>query len=398
MTAYIIRRMLLMIPTVFVIVTITFAIIQFVPGGPLDQIRDLLEGTAGQSGLETASSQGAERGRREGIAPEDLAKLRAVYNLDRPLLERYIRTFAWFSPPQTVNETLFVSWPVGPLPLVKPAPNIWTALLERDNWDGMLLFKFGDSFYGNRNVLELIWDKLPVSVSLGFWSFIITYPACILLGIRKAVKEGTSFDAATTILILVGYSIPGFVLAVLLIVLFGPGDAALFDLIPLDGLTSSGTPGYETWSVGAKILDYLQHLIAPVLCLSVGSFAVLTVLTKNSILEEIRKQYVITARAKGLSERRILYRHVLRNAMIPLVTGFPSNFVAIFFTGSVLIERIFSLDGIGLLAYTRIIQRDYPVVMGNLFIMTLLGLFIKLITDICYVVVDPRISFDNAKA
>jgi microcin C transport system permease protein len=395
--AYIIRRILLMIPTVFVIVTITFVIIQFVPGGPLDQIRDMLEGTAGKAGMEAGASQAADRGRREGIAPEDLAKLKAVYNLDRPLLERYARTFVWFDPPDEINQTVNIAWPVGPLPLVKPAPPLAAALLERDNWDGMLLFKFGDSFYGNRNVLELIRDKLPVSISLGFWSFLITYPACILLGIRKAVKEGTSFDAASTMLILVGYSIPGFVLAVLLIVLFGPGDAALLCLFPLNGLTSAGTPGYDDWATWVKLLDYLHHLIAPILCLSIGSFAVLTVLTKNSILEEIRKQYVTTARAKGVSERRILYRHVLRNAMIPLVTGFPSNFVAIFFAGSVLIERIFNLDGIGLLAYNSVTGRDYPVVMGNLFIMTLLGLLIKLVTDICYVVVDPRISFENAR-
>jgi len=377
-TGYLVRRLLLMIPTIFGILTITFVIIQFVPGGPLDQIRQLVENAGTPTGAEAGGGLATAGGvKPRGISEEDYLKLRAVYHLDRPLVERYLRTFVWFSRQD----------PAVPYP---------GALLVWDNWDGMLLFKFGDSFYRNRNVLELVADKLPVSVSLGLWSFLITYPSCILLGIAKAVREGTRFDAATSVMILLGYSIPGFVLAVLIVVLLGPGDAALAHLVPLSGLTSSGTFGYEDWSLWRKALDYFHHVAAPILCLSLGSFAVLTVLTKNAVLEEVRKQYVTTARAKGLSARQVLFRHILRNSMIPLVTGFPSRFVAIFFTGSVLIERIFNLDGLGLLGYTAVIQRDYPVVMGSLFIMTLLGLLMRLVTDICYVIVDPRITFESA--
>ncbi|MFO7821873.1 MAG: ABC transporter permease subunit, partial [Lentisphaeria bacterium] len=320
MTGYILRRLLLMIPTVFGILTITFIIIQFVPGGPLDQIKQMLEGGDRSGGAEIqggAVTGAATEARKYGLAPEDYAQLKKVYHLDRPWYERYLRTFIWFSP--------------------SPGQSFREAVLDWDNWDGMLLFKFGDSFYQNRNVLNLILDKLPVSVSLGFWSFILTYPACIVLGIMKAVREGSKFDTVTSVLILLGYSIPGFVLAVLLIVLFGPGDAALAHLIPISGLTSSGVYGYEDWSMWRKIWDYLHHIAAPVFCLSIGSFAVLTILAKNSVLEEVRKQYVITAHAKGLSESRVLFRHILRNALIPLVTGFPARFLAIFLTGSILI-------------------------------------------------------------
>ena len=377
MTAYILRRLLLMLPTIWGILTVTFVIIQFVPGGPLEQIRQMLEGAAGAQGAEISGQAVGDGARQRGISEEDYEKLRQVYHLDRPWYERYARTFVWFSrenPDQSLGE----------------------ALLDGDNWDGMLLFKFGDSFYRNRNVLELIGEKLPVSVSLGAWSFLLTYLTCIILGIAKAVRNGTRFDVASSALVLIGYSIPGFVLAVVIIVLFGPGDAALLHVVPLSGLTSSGTYGYEEWSMWRKILDYFHHLMAPLLCLSIGSFAVLTMLTKNSVLEETRKQYVVTARAKGLSTRRVLFGHILRNALIPLVTGFPSRFLAMFFTGSLLIEKIFNLDGMGLLAYSSVIQRDYPVVMGTLFIMTLLGLFGRLATDICYVIVDPRISFEGS--
>ena len=311
------------------------------------------------------------------MAAEDVEKLRRVYHLDRPLWERYCRTFLWFS-------------------RTDPREPLGRALTQRKNWDGMLIGKFGDSFYRNRNVLELIVEKMPVSLSLGVWSFILSYPLCVLLGVAKAVRNGSRFDVGSSILILVGYSIPGFVLAVLLIVLLGPGDAAVWDLVPLSGLTSAGAPGYESWSFGQRLLDYFHHLAAPLLCLNIGALAVLTGLTKNSVLEEVGKQYVTTARAKGVSPRRVLFGHVLRNAMIPLVTDFPGSFLAMFFTGSVLIEKIFNLDGMGLLAYTSVLQRDYPVVMGNLFIMTLLGLGAQLATDLCYVLVDPRISFQRA--
>ncbi|MDT8391322.1 MAG: ABC transporter permease subunit [Lentisphaeria bacterium] len=382
MLSYILRRLLLMIPTLFGILTITFMIIQFVPGGPLDQIRQTLEG-GGPGGAEVGGGAAPQAGgsdgvRRRGISQEDLDRLKAIYHLDRPLLERYLRTFIWFSRSDKS------------VPLRK-------ALLDGDNWDGMLLFKFGDSFYRNRNVLGLIGDALPVSISLGFWSFLLTYPTCILLGIAKGVREGTKFDAVSSVIILAGNSIPGFVMAILLIVFFGPGEKAFIPFIPLDGLTSSGSFGYEDWSFFKKTLDYFQHLAAPVFCLSIGSLAVLTILTKNSILEEIRKQYTITAKAKGLSNTQVLFRHILRNAMLPLVTSFPSRFVAIFFTGSLLIERIFKLDGLGRLSYDALITRDYPIVMGSLFIMTLIALLTQLITDICYVVVDPRISFSGSQ-
>jgi microcin C transport system permease protein len=365
-----------MIPTVWGILTITFVIIQFVPGGPLEQLRSRLEGgpLSGETGRGAGPANGGVR--QHGLNPEDYEALKKVYHLDRPLLERYLRTFAWFSPQDPTEPRL-------------------KALLSRKNWDGMLLFKFGDSFYRNRNVLGLIREKLPVSVSLGAWSFLLTYLTCILLGIAKAVRDGTRFDLGTSALILIGYSIPGFVLAVVLIVLLGPSDAAFFHLVPLSGLTSSGVFGYEDWSWWRKVLDYFHHLAAPLFCLSIGSFAVLTMLTKNSVLEETRKQYVTTAKAKGLSARQVLFGHILRNAMIPLVTGFPSRFLAMFFTGSLLIEKIFNLDGMGLLAYTSVIQRDYPVVMGSLFIMTLIGLLGQLATDVCYVLVDPRISFEG---
>lgn len=383
MASYILRRLLLMIPTIFGILTITFVIIQFVPGGPLEQIKQMLEGGGPGGGGEAAAGSGGggaagENAKRRGISEEDMAKLEAVYHLDRPLHERYLRTFVWFSRRD----------PSVPLP---------RALMQWENWDGMLLLKFGDSFYRNRNVLGLIADALPVSLSLGFWSFLLTYPTCVLLGIAKGVREGGKFDALTSVLILTGYSIPGFVLAILLIVLFGPGENAFAHWIPLSGLSSAGTFGYEDWSLWRKVLDYFQHVAAPLVCLSIGSFAVLTILTKNSILEEIRKQYVTTARAKGLSGSAVLFKHILRNAMLPLVTGFPSRFVAIFLTGSLLIENIFNLDGIGRLGYSAVIQRDYPVVMGNLFIMTCIGLLLQLITDICYVLVDPRISFERSQ-
>lgn len=381
MISYILRRLLLMIPTLFGIITITFVIIQFVPGGPLEQMRQMLEGGgAGTAEVGGVSPQtgGSSEARRRGISQEDLDRLKAIYHLDRPFIERYLRTFIWFSRSDKN------------MPLHK-------AFFKWENWDGMLLFKFGDSFYRNRNVLGLITDALPVSISLGFWSFLLTYPTCILLGIAKGVREGTRFDAASSVIILAGNSIPGFVMAILLIVFFGPGDKAFIPFIPLDGLTSSGTFGYEDWSFFKKTVDYFQHLVAPVFCLSIGSLAVLTILTKNSILEEIRKQYTITAKAKGLSNSRVLFSHVLRNAMLPLVTSFPSRFIAIFFTGSLLIERIFKLDGLGRLSYDAVITRDYPIVMGSLFIMTLIGLITQLITDICYVVVDPRISFERSQ-
>ena len=270
--------------------------------------------------------------------------------------------------------------------------------INRDSWEGFLVFKFGDSFYRNKSVLELIKEKLPVSASLGVTSFFITYIICIFLGISKAVRHETQYDTVTSLIVLVGYSIPGFVMGIFVIVFLGPGDGAIIHLIPLSGLTSAGTPGYEEWSTLKKIGDYLHHLAAPLFCFILGGFATLTMLTKNAILEETQKQYVLTARAKGLPEKIVLFKHILKNALIPLVTGFPTAFLAMFFAGSLLIEQIFTLDGLGLLSYQAVIQRDYPIVLGTLFIFSLMGLIGQLLTDLTYVLIDRRISFDESQS
>jgi microcin C transport system permease protein len=252
------------------------------------------------------------------------------------------------------------------------------------------MFDLGQSYYQHKSVGELVLSKMPVSISLGLWTFLITYLISIPLGIKKAVRAGTRFDTATSVVILIGYAIPGFVLGVLLLVLFGGGS--FFQLFPLRGLTSDN---WAELSLIGKVMDYFWHLVLPITASVLGNFAVITMLTKNSFLEEIRKQYVITARAKGLSEDMVLWKHVFRNAMIPLVTGFPSAFIGAFFTGSLLIETLFSLDGLGLLSYEAVMKRDYPVVLGTLYLFTLIGLFTKLISDIAYVLVDPRIQFDS---
>ena len=380
MPSYIIRRLLLIIPTLIGIVTITFIVIQFVPGGPIDQMRTLLKG---HSGILTEAGGGAvqKTGLQAGqLDPEQMEQLKRIYHLDRPFWERYLRTFLWYAPTEQ-TET--------PLTLEK--------FFNRDNWEGFLVFKFGDSFYRNRSVLALIKEKLPVSVSLGVSSFFMTYIICIILGIGKAVKSGTRFDTITSVIVLIGYSIPGFVMGIFLIVLIGPGDGAVAHLIPLAGLTSAGTPGYDEWSLIKKIIDYLHHLAAPLFCFVLGGFATLTMLTKNAVLEEMQKQYVITARAKGLSEKTIMFKHILKNALIPLVTGFPIGFLTMFFSGSLLIEQIFTLDGFGLLSFQAVIQRDYPIVLGSMFIFSLIALLGQLLTDLSYVLIDRRISFDESQ-
>ncbi len=255
-----------------------------------------------------------------------------------------------------------------------------------------LVFDFGQSYFHHTSVTELVISKLPVSMSLGLWTFIIVYGVCIPLGIKKAVRDGSRFDVISSTVILVGYAIPGFVLAIILIVLFGGGS--FLNIFPMRGLVSDD---WHDLGLIAKILDYLWHMVLPVTSSAVGSLAIMTLLTKNSFLEEIRKHYVLTAQAKGLSESRVLYRHVFRNAIIPIITGFPGSFVAAFFTGSLLIETIFSLDGMGLLAFESIINRDYPVVLGTLYFFTIIGLISRLLTDISYVVVDPRITFEKVK-
>lgn len=358
MSAYILRRLLLMIPTLLGILGVTFLVIQFVPGGPVERMIALLEhrsqggSIGGGGGMEVAAggnSGGLYRGNR-GVATEQVEALRKLYGFDRPAWERF-------------------------------GLMVWN----------YLRFDFGESYYHHKRVVDLVLEKLPVSISLGMWTFVLTYLVSIPLGIRKAVTHGSRFDAFSSTLILIGYSIPGFVLGIVLIVLFGGGS--FWDIFPLRGLVSDN---WADLSWPMRIVDYLWHITLPVTASVVGSFAVMTLLTKNSFLEEIAKQYVLTARAKGLSERAVLYRHIFRNAMIPLVTGFPGSFVAAFFSGSLLIETIFSLDGLGLLGYESVINRDYPVVMATLYFFTLLGLLTKLLTDLTYVLVDPRITFERA--
>ncbi|MBF0145862.1 MAG: microcin C ABC transporter permease YejB [Magnetococcales bacterium] len=352
MLSYIFRRLLLMIPTLFGVMAVTFLVIQFVPGGPVERMVSLLEKGHQSGGGEVAASASAGRYRgAAGLDPEQIDQLRRLYGFDRPPMERFF----------------LMMW-------------------------NYLRFDFGDSYYYHRSVIDLVMEKMPVSISLGLWTFFLTYLVSIPLGIRKAVRHQTRFDSWTSTVILAGYSIPGFVLGILLIVLFGGGS--FWNLFPMRGLVSDH---WQELSLMGKILDYLWHMVLPITASVVGSFAVMTMLTKNSFLEEISRQYVLTARAKGLGENAVLYRHVFRNAMIPLVTGFPGSFVSAFFSGSLLIETIFSLDGLGLLGYESVINRDYPVVMASLYFFTLLGLLTKLLTDIVYVMVDPRITFDKAK-
>ena len=358
MLAYILRRLLLIVPTLFGILLINFIIIQAAPGGPVEQMIAKLEGfdaAAGGAtgriaggGAEVAAAGNAYRG-AQGLDPELIAEIERMYGFDKPASERF-----------------------------------WIMI------QNYLHFDFGQSFFRDATVIELIAEKMPVSISLGLWSTLIMYLVSIPLGIAKAMRHGSHFDVWTSTAIIVGYAIPAFLFAILLIVLFAGGS--YFDWFPLRGLTSNN---FDELSLWGKITDYFWHLALPVTALVIGNFATLTLLTKNSFLDEIGKQYVVTARAKGLSENRVLYGHVFRNAMLIIIAGFPSAFIGIFFTGSLLIEVIFSLDGLGLLSFESAINRDYPVVFGTLFIFTLLGLIVKLIGDLTYTLVDPRIDFES---
>lgn len=344
MIAYIVKRLLLMIPTLFGVMLITFAVIQFVPGGPVEQ---LMAEAKAAGGVATEGGGLSYRG-GQGVDPKRLAEIKALYGFDKPVHERFLKMLGDFAQ-----------------------------------------FDLGRSFFQNKDVWALIVEKLPVSISLGLWTFFISYLVAVPLGIAKAVRAGSRFDLLTTLIVLVGYAIPGFVLGVALLVIFG-GQLGWF---PLRGLTSSN---WDELSTLGKVTDYLWHIALPVTAMVLGSFAVTAMLTKNSFLEEIRKQYVLTARAKGLSERKVLWKHVFRNALIPIITGFPAAFVGAFFAGSLLIETLFSLDGLGLLSYESVIRRDYPVVLGTLYLFTLIGLVTKLISDLSYVWVDPRVKFDKA--
>ncbi|MFZ5960610.1 microcin C ABC transporter permease YejB [Pseudomonas knackmussii] len=359
MLAYILRRLLLIIPTLFGILLINFIIIQAAPGGPVDQMIAKLEGinsAAGGAtgriaggGGELASGGSSHYRGGQGLDPELVKEIERMYGFDKPAPERF-----------------------------------WIMLKNYCHLD------FGTSFFRDAKVTDLIVEKLPVSISLGLWSTLIMYLVSIPLGIAKAVRNGSQFDIWTSSAIIVGYAIPAFLFAILLVVLFAGGS--YWDWFPLRGLTSNN---FDQLSTFGKIKDYFWHLALPITALVIGNFATITLLTKNSFLDEIGKQYVVTARAKGLTERQVLYGHVFRNAMLLIIAGIPSALLGVFFTGSLLIEVIFSLDGLGLLSFESALNRDYPVVFGTLFIFTLFGLVMKLVSDVLYTLVDPRIDFEN---
>ncbi|MBM3571001.1 MAG: microcin C ABC transporter permease YejB [Alphaproteobacteria bacterium] len=367
MTAYIIRRVLLMVPTLLGIMVLNFFIVQFAPGGPVEQMIAQIKGTAisaseripGTGGGEAAAPResvagpgagpsGQSKGAR-GLDPDLIKEIERLFGFDKPIHERFLQMMGQY-----------------------------------------LSFDFGTSFFRDRRVVDLVIEKMPVSISLGLWTTLLTYLISIPLGVAKAVRDGTSFDVWTSGVIIIGYAIPGFMFAILLIVLFAGGS--YFSWFPLRGLTSENWADFA-WP--ARIFDYFWHLVLPLTAMIVGGFASLTMLTKNSFLDEINKQYVLTARAKGLGERRVLYGHVFRNAMLLVVAGFPAAFVSILFSSSLLIETIFSLDGLGLLGFEAALGRDYPVMFGTLFVFTILGLVMSLIGDLMYTVVDPRIDFES---
>jgi len=357
MTAYILRRLLLVIPTLLGIIAINFVVVQFAPGGPVEQMIAEIRGRGGDAtsritdtgagAMAAMPSDSPYRGAR-GLDPAVVADIQRMFGFDRPAHERFLKMLGDY-----------------------------------------LTFDFGRSFFSDKTVLALILEKLPVSISLGLWSTLLIYFVSIPLGVAKAVRHGSRFDVATSAAVLVGYAVPGFLFAILLVVLFAGGS--FYQWFPLRGLASAGS---EHWSWPARAVDYLWHMVLPTVTLVVGGFASLTMLTKNSFLEEIRKQYVTTARAKGASERRVLYRHIFRNAMLLIIAGFPAAFIGILFSSALLVEIIFSLDGLGLLGFESAIKRDYPVMFGTLYIFTLLGLVMHVIGDVMYTVVDPRIDFE----
>ena len=370
MAAYIARRVLLMVPTLLGILLISFVIVQFAPGGPVERVLAQLQGTdAGATSRLSGGGGdvGSAAGRTgPGGGEATTSRYRGAQGLDAAFIKRLEAQFGFD----------------------KPAHERFLKMV----WD-YARFDFGRSFFRDVSVLQLIREKLPVSISLGLWMTLISYAISIPLGIRKAVSDGGPFDVWTSAVIIVGYAIPGFLFAILLIVLFAGGS--FWQLFPLRGLTS------ENWrdlSAGGKVLDYLWHITLPIIAMAVGAFATSTLLTKNSFLDEIRKQYVLTARMKGLTERGVLYGHVFRNAMLIVVAGFPGAFIGAFFAGSLLIETIFSLDGLGLLSFESIVYRDYPVVFANLFIFSLIGLVVNLISDLTYAWIDPRIDFETREA
>lgn len=360
MGVYIIKRLLLVIPTLFLIMLFNFAVIQFAPGGPVEQAIANITGEGvdateritrdtSENIIQSANNNSRYRG-AQGLDPEFIAELEKRFGFDKPVHERFFAMIGNY-----------------------------------------LRFDFGDSFFRDRAVVDLVLEKMPVSISLGLWSTLLVYLISIPLGISKAVRDGSRFDVATSVLLTIGVAIPGFLFAVLLLVVFAGG--VYFDWFPLRGLLSDN---WQTLSWSAKIADYFWHLTLPLIALTISGFASLAMLTKNSFLDQISQQYVLTARAKGLSERKVMYRHVFRNAMLIVIAGFPAAVVSILFTGAMLIEIIFSLDGLGLLGFEAALQRDYPVMFGALWFFTLLGLILGIISDLMYTWIDPRIDFETS--
>lgn len=368
MSAYIIRRLLFMVPTMLGIMLVAFVVVQFAPGGPVEQVIAKLTGSDTGATSRISGSPGGDFGNRgmvQGGSQVDAvsSKYRGAQGLDPEFIKKLEKQFGFD----------------------KPAYERFGLML----WNYMR-FDFGKSYFRDVSVLQLVKEKLPVSMSLGIWMTLLTYLISIPLGIRKAVDDGSRFDMWTSSVIIVGYAIPGFLFAILLIILFAGGS--FFDWFPLRGLYSENWAQLPWWH---KILDYFWHLTLPIISMALSAFATMTLLTKNSFLEEIRKQYVLTARAKGCTRNQVLYGHVFRNAMLIVIAGFPSAFVHAFFTGSLLIETIFSLDGLGLLGFESVLNRDYPVVFATLFIFSLIGVVVNLISDLTYTWIDPRIDFET---
>ncbi|WP_119169369.1 microcin C ABC transporter permease YejB [Algihabitans albus] len=361
MTAYIIRRLLLIVPTLFVIMLINFVVLQFLPGGPVEQViaqitqtgpgitERITQGQSGEVALPVGEgNQSTYRG-AQGLDDEFIAELERQFGFDKPLHERFFLMVGNYA-----------------------------------------VFDFGDSFFRDEPVVDLILDKMPVSISLGIWSTLLIYLVSIPLGIAKAVRDGQRFDIWTSGIVVVATAVPGFLFAVFLLIVFAGGE--YFSIFPLRGIVSDN---WEELPLGQQILDYLWHMVLPTVSMAIGGFAALTMLTKNSFLDQINQQYVVTARAKGLEDKRVLYGHVFRNAMLIVVSGFPAALVGMLFTGAVLIETIFSLDGLGLLGFEAVFNRDYPIVLGTLYFFTLLGLILGLVTDLTYTLIDPRIDFES---
>ncbi len=371
MGAYLLKRILLMIPTLFGIMLISFTIIQFAPGGPVERVIAQLTGTDASATARIGGGGGGGDGMGAGGASQQggggadatSSRYRGAQGLDPEFIKQLEKQFGFDKP---AHERFFI--------MMK----------------NYLTFDFGKSYFRDISVLHLIKEKLPVSISLGVWMMLLTYLISIPLGIRKAVNDGERFDTWTSGLLVIGYAIPGFLIAVLLLILFAGGSFVQW--FPSRGLTSDNWAQLSLWG---KVVDYFWHLTLPLIALALGAFTTMAFLTKNSFLDEIRKQYVVTARAKGLAERQVLYGHVFRNAMLLIIAGFPGAFIGAFFSGALLIETIFSLDGLGLLSFESIINRDYPVVFATLFIFSLLGLVVNLVSDFVYTLVDPRIDFES---